>query len=189
MADKPNSTVRLTEKDLRRFMSKISPEPMSGCWLWEAGLNKDGYGVFGLGGRAGRMYLAHRVAYMHFIGEIPDGLVLDHTCRNPCCCSPWHSEPVTQLVNVLRGNAGQRELARTHCPKGHEYTPENTMLTTSAANGKKRRECKTCAAARLKAWRDANPGLRSAQNKRAWSNRQTKAVAHKIPRAPETPST
>lgn len=89
---------------------------------------------------------AHREAYKAFKGEIPDGLELDHLCRVRNCVNPDHLEPVTRLENARRGigglMAGLRQRAKTHCPAGHPYAPENTYFR---ANGN--RMCVTCNAA------------------------------------------
>jgi hypothetical protein len=69
----------------------------------------------------GRPLAAYRVAYILLVGPIPEGLQLDHLCRVASCVNPAHLEPVTQQENIRRQLA-----AITHCPKGHEYTPENT---------------------------------------------------------------
>lgn len=68
-----------------------------------------------------KVLLAHRVAYELAVGPIPEGLHIDHLCRNRACVNPKHLEPVTCLENVRRGAA-----VKTHCPHGHEYTPENS---------------------------------------------------------------
>ena len=113
------------------------PEPMSGCWLWVGGLNNKGYPKMGL---HSKIVLAHRIAFEEFRGPIPDGLVLDHLCRTPVCINPWHLEAVTQRVNILRGvSPSVRYAKRTHCEKGHEFTPENTAYPKVGA-----RRCKTC---------------------------------------------
>ncbi|WP_414654556.1 HNH endonuclease signature motif containing protein [Intrasporangium sp.] len=68
------------------------------------------------------------------MGPIPEGLVLDHLCRNRACCNPAHLEPVTIRENILRGEPANR----THCPHGHAYTPENTRIDNNM------RSCRTC---------------------------------------------
>src|SRR6185436_5639797 len=97
-----------------RFATKFVVDAATGCWLWTAYRNPQGYGQFSDGVR---MVLAHRWAYEHWIGPVPGGLDLDHfACDNPACVNPEHVRPVTHRENMLRGNtpsAAQR--ARTHC--------------------------------------------------------------------------
>lgn len=128
-----------------RFMSKVSPEPNSGCWLWLGTGTKQGYGFFWDGANFVR---AHRAAYRLFRGNIPAGLHIDHLCRVRCCVNPDHLEPVTCKENTRRGLLGAvqaaRMLSRTHCPHGHEYTPSNTII------GKRPRgEYRLCRACRI----------------------------------------
>lgn len=106
------------------------------CWVWTAALDQDGYGTC----RRGGTKRAHRVAYEELVGPIPDGLVVDHLCRNRACVNPLHLEPVTNRVNLLRGDtAAARNAAKTHCPQGHEYTDANTQRKSNGA-----RICRTC---------------------------------------------
>lgn len=95
-----------------------------GCWQWRNSLASDGYGKFWI---AQTQFLAHRFSYQLYIGEIPEGLQLDHQCRNRGCVNPEHLEPVTQKENILRG-AGLAAIAAksTKCPKGHPYDAVNT---------------------------------------------------------------
>ncbi len=120
-----------------RFYDKVHMEPNSGCWLWAAHLNGNGYGTFA--GYSGRTELAHRVSYQMHIDEIPDGLQLDHLCRVKCCVNPAHLEPVTNRENAIRGDGGKKQKAKTHCPRGHEYIRENTYVSK-----KNKRHCRMC---------------------------------------------
>jgi HNH endonuclease len=102
------------------------------CWSW-LGATSLGYGIF-------QKKKAHRVSYELSVGEIPEGLVLDHLCRNTICVRPDHLEPVTIGENVLRGFNPPAENARkTHCHRGHELLPDNVSIIQGW------RRCKACA--------------------------------------------
>lgn len=83
-----------------RFWMKVTGDSYEDCWTWTAALADTGYGRFRT---PGRTVFAHRWAYEQVIGPIPDGLQLDHLCRNTRCVNPWHLDPVTGRVNVRRG--------------------------------------------------------------------------------------
>lgn len=86
-----------------------------------------------------KMILAHRYVYEQVFGPIPNGLVIDHLCRNGLCVNPEHLEAVTNEVNILRGMGTPAVNSRkTHCKNGHELLPENCW------NRKGRRACKIC---------------------------------------------
>lgn len=117
-----------------RFVEKTRRE--GECIIWTAYVNETGYGKFRADGKSVR---AHRYAYELEVGPIPVGLVLDHLCRNTRCVNPAHLEPVTLRENFRRGIRPHSN--KTHCPRGHEYTEENTYRGRAGGN---KRECRTC---------------------------------------------
>ena len=126
---------------LNQFTSQFIPEPNSGCWLWMGDVSPAGYGVLYLRGVSmGRKQYAHRVAHELFKGPIPKNLEIDHKCRVRCCCNPDHLEAVTRRENLLRGLGGRLKARVTHCPRGHEYSTENTYIEPKGG-GKHCREC------------------------------------------------
>lgn len=119
----------------RRILSKF--DRVDGCWIWKDKPSRLGYGRINIGGR---IRFAHRVVYEMFIGKIPDGLVIDHLCRNTRCVNPKHLEPVSQRENLLRGfGVGGTNARKTHCINGHKFDKENTHI---CPNGKRR--CRKC---------------------------------------------
>lgn len=134
-----------------RFWSKV--DKSEACWLWTAG-TMQGYGVFStrVNGK-GKMHRAHRYAFELVHGPIADGLTLDHLCHtqddscmggNSCphrrCVNPDHLEPTSGTDNVLRGRSlAALNFRKTHCLRGHQFTPTNTYLTKNGG-----RACLTC---------------------------------------------
>jgi hypothetical protein len=122
--------------DLSRFWSKVDKRGDGECWPWTGALTHDGYGRF-------RTKTSHEissvVAYRLLIGPIPEGMQVDHVFARGCtrrdCVNPAHLEAVTVSVNIQRSAPGRR----THCPRGHEYTPENTSYTSGTG-----RTCVIC---------------------------------------------
>lgn len=97
-----------------RFRSKVNadgpPHPYDvskgPCWVWTAATNEKGYGAFAPS--SGRRVLAHRYAYETFVGPIPDGLVVKHSCDNPPCVNPLHLSTGTQAENLAEAVARGR---------------------------------------------------------------------------------
>ena len=75
-------------KDEMLFWNKVLIG--DGCWLWTAGVDKDGYGKYRLGGLGSKTVKASRASYMFNIGPIPKGLGVLHTCDTPACVRPSH---------------------------------------------------------------------------------------------------
>lgn len=124
---------------MERFEQWYVPEPNSGCWLWLGGLS-EGYGRFRgtINGKLCRP--AHRFAFLATGGEIPEGFVLDHTCRTKSCVNPAHLRAVTKQLNAIENSNGPaaKNFRKTHCKRGHEFTAENTR------EYRRHRHCLTC---------------------------------------------
>jgi hypothetical protein len=131
-----------------RFAEKIALTD-TGCIEWLATTNGLSYGTFRLDPSEGsRRVYAHRWSYEYHVGPVPDGLHIDHLCRNRACVNPDHLEPVTLVENVLRGTGWAAVNAnKSHCAKGHAFSAENTY--TNPSNGQ--RKCRACARIRDRA--------------------------------------
>lgn len=122
-----------------RFFALVVKGDLGGldCWEWQGYRMPFGHGRFRVNGCK---VLAHRWSYEFHVGPIPNGLTIDHLCRNPPCVNPAHLEPVTHRTNVLRGDGpAAHNAAKTHCPSGHAYTPANTYIDSLG-----RRVCRVC---------------------------------------------
>jgi hypothetical protein len=127
-----------------RFMAHANTD--GECWEWTARVDRYGYGRFRLDRK---MELAHRVAYRIFVGDIPEGLTVDHLCRNRKCVNPAHLEAVSRKDNTLRGvgptavNAG-----KDVCASGHPFNADNTYFRPTG-----NRDCRACGRVRSAAYK------------------------------------
>jgi HNH endonuclease len=125
----------MNRAELARF-TRMYVVSETGCWEWIGLLSKNGYGRHRVG-PGHPLVAAHRLSYEHHKGAIPDGMQVDHLCRNRRCVRPDHLEAVSPSVNTDRQDHANRR--KTHCPNGHPYDDENTVI---GADGWRR--CRTC---------------------------------------------
>lgn len=113
-------------------------ESGAGCWIWDGPTDKDGYGRAKISGKTRR---AHRAFYEKFVGPIPFGFEIDHLCNVRRCVNPKHLEAISREMHIRRSSFGVYQTLKTHCPRGHEYTPDNTIRKPHAPS---RRYCREC---------------------------------------------
>lgn len=128
-----------------RIVAKIAVDATTGCWLWTAAVDDDGYGRVSWERRNRKAY---RIVWTLLRGPIPSGLEPDHQCRVRLCVNPDHLELVTHAVNVARGHLGQtlrlKFSAPRTCPQNHPIVGRNLIVSTTKA-GHPNRKCRACA--------------------------------------------
>lgn len=136
----------------QRFMSRVSPEALTGCWLW-TGAMQHGYGKIRVVMKDVR---AHRASWEIHNGPIPDGMCVLHKCDTPLCVNPAHLFLGTQQENIAdkqskgrTGGTGQHNRMKTHCPQGHPLSGENLYTHKGG------RQCKTCMAAHSRKYKES----------------------------------
>lgn len=115
------------------FWGKVDRGEDDDCWPWTKSVGSHGYGQTWDGVT---VRLTHRCAWELTNGRIPEGITVDHICRNRICCNPAHLRLLTNKANASDNGFA----TRTHCPRGHEYTEANTYIQPS--NGSRR--CRAC---------------------------------------------
>jgi hypothetical protein len=159
-----------------RFREKFQVDEATGCWVWTASRFPAGYGQFRWS--PAKNGYAHIWAYEHYIGPVPEGLELDHTCRRRECCNPEHLEPVTHLENLMRSPVAPAatNAAKTKCKRGHELTEANTYISRRGE-----RICRPCQRAHQLAWKEANPERHRAIWQRSYMKRRGTQLEAKPP--------
>ncbi len=131
--------------------------PMGGPGCWEPERAVTGLGYHRIRYK-GKVYGLHRLTWELVNGPIPEGLEIDHLCRNPSCVRPSHLEPVTHRVNQERGfGAPSLNAKRTHCVRGHALSGDN--LRKADIEKKGHRRCRICADAWQKYYRAVARGI------------------------------
>jgi hypothetical protein len=125
-------------EEAARFWAKVD---VADCWRWTAAKTSDGYGIFRV--TRGKQVRAHRWAYEHLAGPIPEGLTVDHLCRVRSCVNPDHMDLVPPGTNTLRGyGPSAQNRRRDRCARGHEFR-----------QNKVQRVCRICQSEHINAWK------------------------------------
>jgi hypothetical protein len=137
--------VRKARDPRMNFLDHVRPASVDECWPWQGSMNLAGYGCFWIGHNIN----AHRAAYLLFVGDLAAREEVHHKCENRACVN-WvkHLQKATSYdhrIHLSPAQEGYKNARKTHCPHGHEFTPQNTLL-----DKKNRRRCRACCAASCK---------------------------------------
>jgi hypothetical protein len=125
-----------SNNDIERFMGHV--DVTKSCWVWKGSKDKNGYGFYWSKNKVRR---AHRFIYSKMIGDLVDGMVIDHLCHNPSCVNPDHLEQVTQRENTFRSTTSVAIInsSKKECMNGHTFSYSNTIIRKDGT-----RNCRTC---------------------------------------------
>jgi HNH endonuclease len=145
-----------------RFLKYVR-SVQDGCWVWSGFKLPSGYGLFSPGGSAHSVY-AHRWAYENFVGPIPAGREVAHSCANRACVNPEHLRALTHCENLFdTETSARRNAEKAYCIHGHEFTPENTIRTREGW-----RQCRKCKLLSMRKWYNENRRRVSAERRKVY---------------------
>lgn len=130
----PRVDVDLDYLNRKDWWSKVDKGNPDDCWCWKQSVASHGYGQTWDGKH---VLVAHRVAWsLHHSQQVPEGLTVDHICRNRLCCNPNHLRLLSNQDNATDNGQGRKTL----CPAGHRYDGDNLYV-----DPKGHRRCRQCA--------------------------------------------
>lgn len=165
----------LLPEHIRRCFTPGDPDD---CWIYSKRA-VNGYAT----NTSVNMYKAgaYKLIYLMMVGPVPEGMDIDHTCDNGRGgCVNWnHLKVVTHRENMIRpahtipGN----HVRKTHCPKGHPYTAENTRLETY--RGTLERHCRICKAEHHRAHKERDPEAFNRKRREHYARNRERILAQK----------